>query len=88
MASCFVVGVALLAQKSNENETPFHYARGMQEQLRQMIESAVRMSLESVRLQYQLQITALSLQIRLLENQVELLTAGSDDPSVAGAPSR
>lgn len=43
--------------------------------LRQMIESAVRMSLETLRLQQQMQIQALRQQIVLLETQVQRLQA-------------
>lgn len=47
--------------------------------LRQMIESAVRMSVETFKLQQQAQILALQVQIRLLEQQIAQLEA------VAGA---
>lgn len=38
-----------------------------------MIESAVRMSLETVRVQHQLQVLALTRQIEMLQSQIERL---------------
>ena len=43
--------------------------------LRQMIDSAVRMSIETLKLQQQAQILALQAQIRLLQQQVAQLEA-------------
>ena len=45
----------------------------MEMYLRQMIESASRMSLETLRVQHELQVAALSQQIRCLESQLEFL---------------
>ncbi len=45
----------------------------MEMYLRQMIESATRMSLETLRIQHQLQVAALTQQIRSLEQQLEFL---------------
>lgn len=44
-----------------------------EEQIRQMISSATRMSLETVRIQHELQVAGLSLQIAALRRQLEVL---------------
>jgi len=45
----------------------------MEEQIRQMISSATRMSLETLRVQHQLQVAGLNQQIAALQRQIELL---------------
>ena len=47
----------------------------MEMYIRQMIESASRMSLETLRVQHELKVAALSQQIRSLESQLEFLQA-------------
>ena len=44
-----------------------------EEQIRQMISSATRMSLETLRIQHQLQVAGLNQQITALQGQIELL---------------
>jgi len=44
-----------------------------EEQIRQMISSATRMSLETLRIQHQLQVAGLHQQIAALQRQIELL---------------
>lgn len=48
----------------------------MEDAIRQMIDSATRMSLETLRIQHQLQVNALSQQIKALEARLEVLRAG------------
>ncbi|MFN8611373.1 MAG: hypothetical protein U0931_27760 [Vulcanimicrobiota bacterium] len=44
-----------------------------EEQIRQMIASATRMSLETLRIQHELQVSSLNAQICALQRQLELL---------------
>jgi hypothetical protein len=44
-----------------------------EEHIRQMIASATRMSLETLRIQHQLQVAGLNQQIAALQRQIELL---------------